>query len=123
MKKIKVQAIAGLGVSEWWDVEGDTILVKTLDGKSIIHVTTKAKLQTTIQRLGVPEHWSATQSIDVTEKVAAIALVTNEGLADLVSSGITLTKDQALRKHIECSAKDVSLVLSKIESALLSSNF
>jgi hypothetical protein len=113
MKKIKKQEIFGLGVSEWWDMGAGIALVKTCEGKCIIHVTAKVSPD-------FPSgNWTRTQSIDVTERVALVAFSKNEELAELVSSGVTLTSDQTSRKHLECSPKNVDIVLGEIERVLL----
>ncbi len=114
MEKIREQTIPGLWTSEWWNIgHGYTVLVKTQSLRSTMQVMAAAGHADEQAQALQPPHWKASQHVDVTERIADLALF--KGEADLVDSGLTLTNDSVKRKHLECPAENVALVLQRLE--------
>jgi len=81
-------------------------------GRSIIHLMVKAGHSAAQKENAQPDHWKKTQTVDVTEEVVAKAVI--QGIAELVSSGTSLTSDQSPCKQIECLNENVDAVLLQL---------
>ncbi|CDG83343.1 hypothetical protein [Janthinobacterium agaricidamnosum] len=117
MEKIREQTLPGLWSSEWWNIgHGYTVLVKTRSLRSTMQVMAAAGPADAQAHALQPPHWPASQPVDVTERIADLALF--KGEADLVDSGLTLTNDSVKRQHLECPAENVALVLQRLEKVV-----